>query len=140
MGLQEKFKLMQNTESRLNKTGSETLSLRAKRIEEIKRDIHSKLIDELSDSIYKKNINDHELKTKVTASAQKLTYENDFPLTHDERSGIVSEIIDDVVGYGPIEEFLRNREVTEIMINNPNNIYIEKFGKITKTTKSFIDE
>src|SRR4030042_2028735 len=48
--------------------------------------------------------------------------------------------IDDIVGHGPIEEFLRDKEVTEIMINNPFTIYIEKFGKIYKTNKAFLDE
>jgi pilus assembly protein CpaF len=50
------------------------------------------------------------------------------------------EIIDDMVGYGPIEEFLRDKEVSEIMINHPHSIYIERFGKIYKTSKAFLDE
>ncbi len=98
------------------------------------------MIEELSDIIFRKNINDAELKSKVGSSAQKLVYENDFPLTIEEKTKIIGEIIDDIVGHGPIEEFLRDKEVTEIMINNPSTIYIEKFGKIYKTNKSFIDE
>jgi pilus assembly protein CpaF len=45
-----------------------------------------------------------------------------------------------VVGYGPIEEFLRDNEVTEIMVNNPSTIYVEKFGKLIRTGKTFLDE
>lgn len=140
MGLQEKIRSIQTRESKFTFDTAENQSLRAKRIEEIKKEIHVKLITELSDVIFKKDISDEELNSKVSESAKKFVYENDFPLTHNERLMIISEIVDDIVGYGPIEEFLRDKEITEIMINNPSKIYIEKFGKIKKTTKTFLDE
>ena len=140
MGLQEKIRNLQEIENKFSSASGETLSIRAKRIEDIKRDIHLRLVEELSDVIFRKNISDAELKTKVTTSTQKMVFETDFPLTHEERNKIISEIIDDIVGYGPIEEFLRDKEVTEIMINNPSTIFVEKFGKIQKTQKVFIDE
>jgi pilus assembly protein CpaF len=141
MGLQEKIRNLQEIENKFSINNNvETLSLRSKRIDEIKKDIHGKLIEELSDIIFKKNISDNELKSKVSTSAQQHVFETDFPLTHEERSKIISEIIDDVVGYGPIEEFLRDNEVTEIMVNNPSTIYVEKFGKLIRTGKTFLDE
>jgi pilus assembly protein CpaF len=140
MGLQEKIKNVEELSINLSSHRIEALPLRKKQIEDIKKNIHLKLIEELSDIIFRKNINDAELKSKVGSSAQKLVYENDFPLTIEEKTKIIGEIIDDIVGHGPIEEFLRDKEVTEIMINNPFTIYIEKFGKIYKTNKSFLDE
>src|SRR4030043_505590 len=140
MGLQEKIKNVEELSINLSSHRIEALPLRKKQIEDIKKNIHLKLIEELSDIIFRKNINDAELNSKVSFSAQKLVYENDFPLTIEEKTKIIGEIIDDIVGHGPIEEFLRDKEVTEIMINNPFTIYIEKFGKIYKTNKSFLDE
>ena len=140
MGLQEKIKNVEELSINLSSHRIEALPLRKKQIEDIKKNIHLKLIEELSDIIFRKNIDDAELKSKVSSSAQKLVYENDFPLTIEEKTKIIGEIIDDIVGHGPIEEFLRDKEVTEIMINNPFTIYIEKFGKIYKTNKSFLDE
>jgi pilus assembly protein CpaF len=141
MGLQEKIRNLQEVENKFSlDNNGETLSLRSKKIDEVKKDIHGKLIEELSDIIFRKNISDTELKTKVSASAQQHVFETDFPLTHEERSRIISEIIDDIVGFGPIEEFLRDKDVTEIMVNNPSTIYIEKFGKIVRTSKTFLDE
>jgi pilus assembly protein CpaF len=141
MGLQEKIRNLQEIENKFSMNNNvETLSLRSKKIDEIKKDIHAKLIEELSDIIFRKNISDSELKAKVSASAQQHVFATDFPITHEERSKIISEIIDDIVGYGPIEEFLRDKDVTEIMVNNPMTIYVEKFGKIIKTGKTFIDE
>ena len=139
MGLQEKIKTLQELDNKFSLNNTETMSLRAKRIDEVKKTIHGKLIDELADVIYKKNITDSELKDKVSSNAESMVFASDFPLTHEERTKIISEITDDVVGYGPIEELLRDKEVTEIMINNPSSIYVEKFGKIVKTNKSFID-
>ena len=62
MGLQEKIRNLQEIENKfsINNNG-ETMSLRSKRIDEIKKDIHGKLIEELSDVIFKKNISDSEL-------------------------------------------------------------------------------
>ena len=140
MGLQEKIRNLREIESKFIAQSSETLLLRTRRIEEIKKDIHLKLIEELSDIIFRKNISNDELKKRVVSSAQKLVYESDFPLTNEERAKIINEIVDNIVGYGPIEEFLRDKEVTEIMVNNPATIYVEKFGKIYKTNKSFLDE
>lgn len=140
MGLQEKIKNVEELSLNFKTHRIEVLPLRKKQIEDIKKNIHLKLIEELSDIIFRKNINDAELKSKVGSSAQKLVYDNDFPLTIEEKTKIIGEIIDDIVGHGPIEEFLRDNEVTEIMINNPSTIYIEKFGMIYKTNKSFLDE
>ena len=140
MNLQEKIKNLKEIESRFTSSNVETHTLRAKRIEDIKKDIHLKLIEELSDIIFRKNISDTELKTKVLSSAKRLVYESDLPLTHEDRTKIIDEIVDNIVGYGPVEEFLRDKEITEIMINNPSTIYVERFGKIYKTNKAFLDE
>jgi pilus assembly protein CpaF len=140
MGLQEKIRDLNDYENKFQTESESSLSIRAKRIEEIKQKVHMKIIEELSDVIFKKNITDHELKLKVSNSAQQMVFESDFPLTHDERNRVISQIVDDIVGYGPIEELLRNKEVTEIMINNPSTIYIEKKGKIFKTDRTFLNE
>jgi pilus assembly protein CpaF len=50
------------------------------------------------------------------------------------------EIIDEVLGLGPLESLLRDRDVTEIMVNGPNRIFVERAGKIETTSKRFNDE
>ncbi len=140
MGLREKIKNIEHISEKVEQATIEALPLRKKQIDDIKQSIHLRLIEELSDVIFRKNIKDSELREKVSSSAHKLVYENDFPLTNADKNIIIEEIIDDMVGYGPIEEFLRNIEVSEIMINSPHSIYIEKSGKIYKTSKAFLDE
>ena len=140
MGLQERIQKIQDFENNLDVRSEETLSSRAKLIDSIKRDVHLRLIEELSDVIFKKNVSDAELKLRVYKDVQGLLSDNGTPLTGEEKSKITDDLIDDVVGYGPVEGFLKDNEVTEIMVNNPSTIYIEKFGKLYPTTKTFLDE
>ena len=139
MGLQERLKKIQSFEEGLATVEEKKATGRGKLIDDVKRDIHFRLISKLSDQIFKKNINDAELKMKVRREAQNFLDENSTPLNAEEKTKVVSALIDDVTGYGPAEEFLKDKEVTEVMVNGPDKIYIEKYGKIYRTTKSFLD-
>ncbi|OFW49204.1 MAG: hypothetical protein A2163_11520 [Actinobacteria bacterium RBG_13_35_12] len=140
MEFQEKIKNMQRFKDNLSTRNKEIPSTRLEQINRIKREIHQKLIDRLSDFIYIKNISDTELSLRVRGEVQRILNENTYPLTSEEQVNIIGDLINDVVGYGPIEEFLENREITEIMVNNSQKIYIEKFGKIHPTDKTFLDK
>jgi pilus assembly protein CpaF len=61
------------------------------------------------------------------------------PLTREERRRIVRELTDDILGYGPLEPLLRDDEITEVMCNNWDQIFIERAGKIERTETSFAD-
>lgn len=140
MRLQERLKKIQEFEDDLNTKKEKSISDRTKQIDDIKRDIHIKLIEKLSDVLFKKKISDVELKLRVQREINDILNDYEIPLTILEKKKITNDLIDDVVGYGPIEEFLKDNEITEIMVNNPNNIYVEKFGKIFPTNKDFLDE
>jgi pilus assembly protein CpaF len=62
------------------------------------------------------------------------------PLTREERRQIVADIADDILGYGPLEPFLRDDTVTEIMVNGPSKVYVERTGKIEATDAAFVDD
>ena len=62
------------------------------------------------------------------------------PLTRDERRQIVREITDDILGYGPLEPLLRDDTVTEVMVNGPDRIYVERAGKLERTASTFVDD
>ncbi len=61
------------------------------------------------------------------------------PLTREERRQLVREITDDILGYGPLEPFLRDDSVTEVMVNAFDRIYVERHGKLEKTPAAFVD-
>jgi pilus assembly protein CpaF len=66
--------------------------------------------------------------------------EDDTLLTMQERTRIAEEIADDILGYGPIEPFLRDPDLTEVMVNGPFDIWIERSGRLTKVDGGFNDE
>ena len=140
MRLQERLKRIQEFEDDLNAEEKKSISTRAKQIDDIKRNIHIKLIEKLSDVLFKKKISDVELKLRVQKEINNILNDYEIPLNILEKKKITDDLIDDVIGYGPIEEFLKDNEISEIMVNNPYNIYVEKFGKIFSTTKAFLDE
>jgi pilus assembly protein CpaF len=62
------------------------------------------------------------------------------PLSREEREQIAREVADDILGYGPLEPFLRDDSVTEVMVNGAANIYVERNGKIERTPSTFLDD
>jgi pilus assembly protein CpaF len=140
MDLQERIRRMQGFKDNLDIKSNESSTARSGQINEIKKEIRQELIDNLSDVIYRKNISDSELSLRVRGEVQGIINQKAYPLTVIEKSNIIDDLINDVTGYGPIEEFLDDEEITEIMVNNPQKIYIEKAGKIHLTNKTFLDE
>src|SRR5205085_5935137 len=61
-------------------------------------------------------------------------------IAREDRRRLASEIADDILGHGPLERPLADESVTEIMINGPYDIWIERQGRLYKTSIRFIDE
>ncbi len=140
MDLEEKLKKLNGLAGSSYIKDYRTGTARSGQINKIKKEIHLELINRLADFIYRKNVGDAELSLRVRGEVQKIINENDYPLTGIEKSIIIEDFINDVTGYGPLEEFLKDKEVTEIMVNSPKKIYIEKSGKIYSTGRTFLDE
>ncbi|MEW6189905.1 MAG: CpaF family protein, partial [Actinomycetota bacterium] len=116
------------------------ISPRRRLLEKLTQQIHRSLIEELGPELYDQNVDLRELQTRVQQKLQELISQEKTTLTSEEKMQLVESITHDVLGYGPLEEFLDDPEVTEIMVNGPDTIYIEKFGKIYPTDQKFIDE
>src|SRR4051794_24219705 len=81
-----------------------------------------------------------DLEEKVNEVVTEMLAVEKTPLTRQERQEIIRQITDDILGYGPLEPFLRDDSITEIMVNDHKTIYIERHGKITRTNAQFVDE
>jgi pilus assembly protein CpaF len=105
---------------------------------ELKTRIHHACIAKLGPELFTKetteDLSEHVLRTVTEQLLLDRT-----PLTREERRQIVREISDDILGYGPLEPLLRDDGVTEVMVNNFDQIYIERGGKIEPTTAAFVD-
>jgi pilus assembly protein CpaF len=105
---------------------------------ELKARIHHQCIAKLGPELYKQDGDD--LAERVyKAVTEELTVDR-TPLTREERREIVRQLTDDILGYGPIEPLLRDDSVTEIMINAPDRVYVERAGKLEHTPVRFVDD
>ncbi len=109
-------------------------------LDDINRRIHQRLIELLGPELYDRSTSSDELKAKVEQKLKELISREQTQLSPAEKSRLIDEITNDVLGYGPLDQFLRNPEITEIMVNAPDVIYVERFGKLEATTEKFLDE
>ena len=99
---------------------------------DLKRTVHQRLLETLGPKLYDSQMTQSDLETKVRQTLQETLAAQDTPLTVQDRTKIAQEIADDILGYGPIEPFLRDDDVTEVMVNGCESIWLEKSGKLLK--------
>ncbi len=109
-------------------------------LDELRQKVHHHLIEELGPVLYDRRLSEDELRRQVTEHLQVALSREKVPLSTADRAQLIQDISDDVLGYGPIDRFLQDPEVTEVMVNGPTNVYVERAGKITQTSASFLDE
>ncbi|HKF86243.1 MAG TPA: ATPase, T2SS/T4P/T4SS family [Candidatus Limnocylindrales bacterium] len=81
-----------------------------------------------------------EIHGRIEGVVDRVLSEQGSAVTRDERLRIVQELIDEVRGFGPIEPFLHDETVTEVMVNGPQHIYIERAGKIQRVDSYFLND
>jgi pilus assembly protein CpaF len=107
---------------------------------DLKRAVHQTLLDNLGPQLYDSRLTQSDLEQKVRSTLQEVLAQDDTPLTVADRARIAQEIADDILGYGPLEPFLRDPDVTEVMVNGPDSIYIERGGRLFEVAGAFTDE
>ena len=110
------------------------------RFEDLKENVHTELLQQLGPQLYDANLDANELATKVRAVLAEVLAATNRPLTRVDRERITQDIADDILGYGPLEPYLRDNDVAEIMVNGPFSIWLERKGKLTKVDGKFKDE
>ncbi len=123
------------------RTGTQTPNTevaKSQQFEEVKRRIHGKLVDKL-DLSRVGDLKGDVLKREIRMVVEHLCDAEDTLLNRQERERIVDEVIDEVLGLGPLELILKDPAVSDILINGPKNIYVEKNGRMEKSKVEFRD-
>jgi pilus assembly protein CpaF len=110
------------------------------RIAEVRTRVQERLVEVLGPRLYDSTLSDHELEGLVHQRLRELLDEEDSPLSAQEKLLIVRQIGDSVLGLGPLEPYVRDPEVTEIMVNTWDTIYVERAGRLYWTGTKFHDE
>jgi pilus assembly protein CpaF len=79
-------------------------------------------------------------KTKIEGIVDRVIQANGFAVNRDERLRLVEEMIHEITGFGPLEPLLNDPTITEVMVNGPDHIYIERSGKIIRVDSFFLNE
>jgi pilus assembly protein CpaF len=110
------------------------------RIAEVRSRVQERLVESLGPRLYDASLSDNELEGLVHQRLRELLDDEESTLSAQEKLLIVRQIGDSVLGLGPLEPFIRDPEVTEIMVNNWDTIYVERAGKLYWTGTKFHDE
>ncbi|HEX2422406.1 MAG TPA: CpaF family protein [Actinomycetota bacterium] len=110
------------------------------RISEVRARVQERLVESLGPRLYDATLSDTELEGLVHQRLRELLDDEEGPLSAQEKLLIVRQIGDSVLGLGPLEPFVRDPEVTEIMVNNWDTIYVERAGKLYWTGTKFHDD
>lgn len=86
------------------------------------------------------NLSEDQLHSLVREELNSVVEGEQAPLTGEERQRLINEVRDDVLGLGPLQRLIDDPTVTEIMVNGPDNVYIEQAGKLTRAPVRFTSE
>lgn len=107
----------------------------------IKKEIHTHIIDEMPEDLQRvisqSSADQKELRRLVEGMCADAIKDNPFAIPLGDRERLVEELISEILGLGPIEPLLKDPSVTEVMVNGPDSIYIERKGRLQKTDVRF---
>src|ERR687887_220054 len=106
---------------------------------ELKNKVHMTVISELGPQLFNVAIDPNELRSRVTADIRR-HLNDEAGLAREDRDRLTAEILDDILGYGPLERLIADDSITEVMCNGSQDVWIERGGKLYETTVRFTDE
>ncbi len=106
---------------------------------ELKSRVHFAVIGDLGPQLFNVNMDPEELRERVLADLRE-QLEQETGVSRDDQNRIALEVADDILGHGPLDRLLVDDTVTEIMVNGPYDIWIERGGRLYKSDVRFNDE
>jgi pilus assembly protein CpaF len=106
---------------------------------EFKEKVHQKLMDMLDLSLIVK-MADADARKQISEITRRIIDEDAIPVVARTRQLIVNEIVNDILGLGPLEHLLYEPTIADILVNGHNSVYIERFGRLEKTPITFKDD
>jgi pilus assembly protein CpaF len=107
-------------------------------VDDFKTSVHTALFARLGSRLFDSSLSAEQLTAYVAQEVSEVMALSSAPLSDDERQALTTEILSDVLGLGPIEPFLADVEVSEVMVNSLDCIYVERHGVIERTSAHFV--
>ncbi len=112
---------------------------RKERLGEIKVELHKALLDNLNLAALE-NATEQDLRAEIVAISAERLDEMGVVLNRDERATLNQDLFDEVTGLGPLEPLLKDDTVNDILVNGPQQVFVERSGKLELTDTTFKDE
>ena len=116
-----------------------TVHLRRDSFQELKNRLHQKLIDSLDLSVLT-TVDRGTLRDQIKEVLEKLLSEEDLFLSPENKERLITEIQSETLGLGPIEQYMHDPDISDILVNTYNQVYIERHGKLELTDTKFKDD
>jgi pilus assembly protein CpaF len=109
---------------------------------ELRREIHRRLLEHLDlATVEPQKLDDPSLRPRVLGALRRIVENLTARIPTDvDRDALVGEMVDEALGLGPLESLLNDPQVSEIMVVDPNTIYVERAGKLTRAEARFTDD
>ncbi|MCL5057062.1 MAG: CpaF family protein [Actinobacteria bacterium] len=117
--------------------GQGTVSIKRDPLQNLKNDLHKKVISELA--LDSKDSNPEETSQKIAALVNDILDKEGAHLPRLEKQRLAEEIVDEAIGFGPITPLLKDPSISEVMVNGPHQVYVERHGRLEKTEVCFRD-
>ncbi|WP_238365994.1 CpaF family protein [Mesobacterium pallidum] len=122
-----------------NVAASDKEKKRKERMGEIKLELHRALLDNLNLGALE-HATEQDLKSEINAIASESLQERGIVLNREDRQQLNQELYDEVKGLGPLEPLLKDESISDILVNGPHQIFVEKAGKLSLSDVTFKDE
>ena len=106
------------------------------RLLDIKVAIHQVLLEKLNLSMLDKLTNE-QITSEISAIVPELLVQYDKPLNREERAKLVKDVLDELLGLGPLEPLLKDETITDILVNGPDIVFVERRGVLEKAPTRF---
>ena len=127
-----------NQANQADALSSESMELMKENLSHIRDEVQKRVLTEFDGEVTLENI--PRLKKMIDMFFHQVLAEENLLYTRANKARMLEWVFADIVGYGPLEPLLSDPEVTEIMVNGPDTIYIERFGKLELTNTTFEDD
>ena len=106
-------------------------------VEQLKVDVHRRLIDRLDLEALERIKDTRVLVEQIRAGVSEALRQEPMPLSQVEREDIIEQVVYEITGLGPLEPFFRDRTISDILVNGPKEVYIEREGKLLRAPATF---
>jgi len=111
---------------------------KANQYTELKMMLHQRLLDMINLSVIDR-MEPEEFRREIGEMVRELLLEENRPLNLTERTQLVDDILDELLGLGPLEPLLKDDSITDILVNGYNNVFVERAGRLDHTPVTFKD-